>query len=246
MYVKDENPPRSRARAAAVQVEFFAETPAHHHAGNNESVGLNTAEWALKRLFDLASVVVILALFGPLMVLIGFFISLTSGRSIIYGHVRVGQNGKEFKCYKFRSMVLNSDQVLQELLADSQEAREEWERDFKLKNDPRITRIGRFIRRTSLDELPQLWNVIRGDMSIVGPRPVVRKEFDQYYGPARKHYLAVKPGLTGLWQVSGRNDLGYDQRVALDRAYVESWNVFIDFIIVMKTVRVMLFRHGAY
>jgi undecaprenyl-phosphate galactose phosphotransferase len=144
-------------------------------------------------------------------------------------------------------MVPNADEVLSRLLATNAEAREEWNRDFKLKNDPRVTRVGRFIRKTSLDEFPQLWNVVRNDMSIVGPRPVVRKELDQYYlGAFKARYLSVKPGLTGLWQVSGRNDMDYSERVELDRAYVCSWGVWSDFMIVMRTVGVMLGRKGAY
>lgn len=209
-------------------------------------VGLSWPGYLLKRLFDLVSVVVILALFGWLMLIIAVSVRLSSGSNVIYGHTRVGRKGRQFQCYKFRSMVSDSDEVLRRLLETDPEAREQWERDFKLKDDPRITRIGRFIRRTSLDELPQLWNVVTGDMSIVGPRPVVQAEFEQYYGNARQHYLSVSPGLTGLWQVSGRNDLDYEQRVQLDKSYVENWNVFSDFFIVMRTVKVMVVGRGAY
>ena len=209
-------------------------------------IGLSWPGYALKRLFDLVSVVVILALFGWLMLIIAVSVRLSSGSNVIYGHTRVGRKGRQFQCYKFRSMVSNSDEVLRQLLETDSEAREQWERDFKLKDDPRITRIGRFIRKTSLDELPQLWNVVTGDMSIVGPRPVVQAEFEQYYGNARQHYLSVSPGLTGLWQVSGRNDLDYEQRVQLDKSYVENWNVFSDFFIVMRTVKVMVKGRGAY
>ena len=217
---------------------------AHHHGAS--AIGLNAFERGLKRMFDLISVVVILMLFGPLMLVIASLIAATSGSQVIYGHMRVGRNGKEFKCLKFRSMVKNSEQVLQDLLDSDPEARAEWDRDFKLKNDPRITRLGRFIRRTSLDELPQLWNVLRGEMSVVGPRPVVQKELDLYYAGARRHYLSVPPGLTGLWQVSGRNDMSYEERVALDCRYVDTWNVFTVFAIVMRTVGVMFGRTGAY
>jgi exopolysaccharide production protein ExoY len=209
-------------------------------------VGLKWYEFALKRVFDLLSVIVILVLFGWLMVLIAIAIRMGGGSQIIYGHTRVGRKGRHFQCYKFRSMVPNSAEVLRDLLARDPEARQQWQRDFKLKDDPRITRIGRFIRKTSLDELPQLWNVVTGEMSIVGPRPVVQNEFDYYYGDAREHYLAVPPGLTGLWQVSGRNDLDYSERIRLDISYVDNWNVFTDFIIVMRTVKVMVARRGAY
>jgi Undecaprenyl-phosphate galactose phosphotransferase WbaP len=210
------------------------------------AVGLRPSERLLKRAFDLASVVVILALFGWLMVVIAVAVRLSGGKGVIFGHERVGRDGRLFQCYKFRSMVSDSGEVLRRLLESDPQAREQWERDFKLKEDPRITRIGQFIRRTSLDELPQLWNVVKGEMSVVGPRPVVQEEFDLYYGQAREHYLSVPPGLTGLWQVSGRNDLGYEQRVELDKRYVDNWNVFSDFMIVMRTVKVMVVRRGAY
>ena len=199
-----------------------------------------------KRSFDWISVVVILALFWWAILLVAIGVKLSSPGPVIYGHTRIGRNGREFKCYKFRSMVVNSDQVLRDLLASDPEASAEWHRDFKLKNDPRITRIGRLIRKTSFDEFPQLINVMRGEMSIVGPRPVVLKELEHYYGVVRRHYESVRPGLTGLWQVSGRNDMGYDQRVELDRQYVNTWNVFSDFMIVMRTVGVMFARKGAY
>jgi lipopolysaccharide/colanic/teichoic acid biosynthesis glycosyltransferase len=180
------------------------------------------------------------------MLIIVVCIKISSPGPVVFGHVRVGRLGKPFKCYKFRSMVPNAQEVLHELLARDPQALAEWNRDFKLKNDPRITGIGRFIRKTSLDELPQLWNVLVGDMSIVGPRPVVRKELTQYYGNGRRHYLSMRPGLTGLWQVSGRNDIGYEERVELDKLYVQTWTVFKDFMIVMRTVSVMLGKSGAY
>jgi exopolysaccharide production protein ExoY len=210
-------------------------------------VGLNLVERSVKRLFDLASIVVILFLFWWAIIAVAIAVRLTTGSPVIFGHKRIGRDGCEFKCYKFRSMVPNADEVLAHLLATDAGAREEWSRDFKLKDDPRITRVGRFIRKTSLDEFPQLWNVLMNDMSIVGPRPVVKKELDQYYvGPFKAHYLSVKPGLTGLWQVSGRNDMDYSERVELDLAYVCSWGVWSDFMIVMRTVGVMFRRKGAY
>ena len=213
----------------------------------SESVGLSMLARGVKRAFDLVSVLVILALFWWAIIAVAIAVRLTTGSPVIYGHRRVGRNGREFKCYKFRSMVSNADEVLAKLLATDAAAREEWNRDFKLKNDPRVTRVGRFIRKTSLDEFPQLWNVVMNDMSIVGPRPVVRKELDQYYfGTTKAHYLAVKPGLTGLWQVSGRNDMEYAERVELDRRYVAKWGVWSDFMIVMRTVGVMLGKRGAY
>jgi len=210
-------------------------------------VGLNLFERFAKRAFDLVSVVVILVLFWWAIIAVAIAVRLTTGSPIIFGHKRVGRDGREFNCYKFRSMVPNADEVLAQLLATDADAREEWSRDFKLKNDPRITRVGRFIRKTSLDEFPQLWNVVKNEMSIVGPRPVVRKELDQYYrGGSGMHYASVKPGLTGLWQVSGRNDMDYAERVELDCRYVRKWGLWSDFMIVMRTVGVMFQRRGAY
>jgi Undecaprenyl-phosphate galactose phosphotransferase WbaP len=245
MYLPDE-PPHGRVPPplpTAVTRSTFADSSFGEHA----RIGLTKLERGVKRLFDLASVLVILALFWWAIIAVAIAVRLTTGSPVIYGHKRIGRDGREFKCYKFRSMVPNADEVLSRLLATNAEAREEWNRDFKLKNDPRVTRVGRFIRKTSLDEFPQLWNVVRNDMSIVGPRPVVRKELDQYYlGAFKARYLSVKPGLTGLWQVSGRNDMDYSERVELDRAYVCSWGVWSDFMIVMRTVGVMLGRKGAY
>ncbi len=238
--------PESTVRVEEVRRAFEPDVTAIAANESKLEIGLNGAEHVLKRVFDLISVVVILVLFGWLMIGIACAIRLGGGTQIIYGHTRVGRRGRPFQCLKFRSMVPNSEEVLRDLLQSDADAREQWERDFKLKDDPRITRIGRFIRKTSLDELPQLWNVLKGEMSIVGPRPVVQAEFDCYYGNAREHYLSVPPGLTGLWQVSGRNDLDYEQRVQLDKAYVENWNVFSDFLIVMRTVKVMVVRRGAY
>ena len=248
MYLPDQ-PPHPRAQPShtnAVSPPRLVEAPVPG-SRPKRSVGLNMAERAIKRLFDLASVLVILALFWWAIIAVAIAVRLTTGSPVIFGHKRIGRDGREFKCYKFRSMVPDADKVLAHLLATDAEAREEWNRDFKLKSDPRVTRVGSFIRKTSLDEFPQLWNVVVNDMSIVGPRPVVKKELDQYYvGPWKAHYLSVKPGLTGLWQVSGRNDMDYSERVELDRSYVCSWGVFSDFMIVMRTVGVMFRRKGAY
>jgi exopolysaccharide production protein ExoY len=235
---------RLDAQPSPAAVEHSQAAPIGSH--RTGKVGLNIVSRFLKRAFDLASVVVILALFGWLMIIIAVAVRMSGGNKVIYGHTRVGRGGREFQCLKFRSMVSNADEVLKSLLETDPDARAQWDKDFKLKNDPRITRIGRFIRKTSLDELPQLWNVVKGEMSIVGPRPVVQAEFEQYYEGARQHYLSVAPGLTGLWQVSGRNDLDYGQRVQLDKTYVDTWNVLTDFIIVARTVKVMVIRRGAY
>ncbi|HDY8748802.1 TPA: sugar transferase, partial [Klebsiella pneumoniae] len=158
---------------------------------------------------------------------------------------RVGKNGRKFKCLKFRSMVINSKEVLENLLINDNEAREEWEKTFKLKNDPRITKIGHFLRRTSLDELPQLFNVLKGEMSLVGPRPIITEEL-QRYNEEVDYYLLSKPGMTGLWQVSGRSDVDYDTRVYLDSWYVKNWSMWNDIAILFKTIAVVLNRDGAY
>jgi lipopolysaccharide/colanic/teichoic acid biosynthesis glycosyltransferase len=156
----------------------------------------------------------------------------------------VGLNGKLFRCLKFRTMYRESEQMLADLLRDNAEAREEWKRDQKLSNDPRITPIGHFLRRTSLDELPQLFNVLRGEMVLVGPRPITVAELTRY-GAVRWYYLSVRPGITGLWQVSGRNDTTYEERVALDRNYVEKRSLWLDVQILIKTVGVVVSRDGA-
>ena len=198
----------------------------------------------IKRLFDLASACLLLLLLSPIMLVLAVLVKRDGGPAF-FGHTRIGQNGQPFKCYKFRSMVVNSQEVLAELLANSSEARAEWEKDFKLKDDPRVSRIGNILRKTSLDELPQLWNVIKGDMSLVGPRPVIQAELERY-GEDVSYYLEAKPGVTGLWQVSGRNDVDYDTRVYLDAWYVKNWSLWTDISILFKTVGVVLGRDGAY
>lgn len=198
----------------------------------------------IKRLFDIFLAFFLLVLLSPLFVYLFLRISKDGG-SAVYGHTRVGMKGRTFKCYKFRSMVNNSQEVLEHLLATDPVVKAEWEKDFKLKNDPRITPIGHFIRKTSIDELPQLWNVLKGDMSFVGPRPVTEVELQRYRQYVR-YYLAVRPGITGLWQVSGRNDTTYNERIRLDTKYVISWTLLKDIQILFKTVLVVLFRKGAY
>jgi undecaprenyl-phosphate galactose phosphotransferase len=198
----------------------------------------------LKRAFDILGSSLIMLFLSPVILIILYQVSKDGG-SPIYGHERIGLNGKKFYCLKFRSMVLNAQDVLADLLANSEEARKEWDKDFKLKNDPRITKIGQFLRKTSLDELPQLWNVFRVEMSLVGPRPVVEKELERYAGDA-DYYLMAKPGMTGLWQVSGRNDVNYDVRVYFDAWYVKNWSLWNDIAILFKTINVVLRRDGAY
>jgi lipopolysaccharide/colanic/teichoic acid biosynthesis glycosyltransferase len=188
---------------------------------------------------------ILLIVLAPLMLCIAWRIWREDGAPVLFEHWRVGQRGRLFRCLKFRSMVRGADLVLAELVARDAQARLEWQRDHKLRNDPRIMRIGHFLRRTSLDELPQLFNVLRGEMNLVGPRPVVVQEVPRY-GEHKQHYLSVKPGMTGLWQVSGRNNLSYMQRVALDARYVETRSLPGDLSILLRTVRVLFTRDGAH
>ena len=198
----------------------------------------------LKRIFDMAASLLLFSILAPLFIWIAIRIRL-SGTPVFFSHSRVGRNGRIFRCYKFRTMVLDADRALQRLLETDLAARTEWDREFKLKNDPRVTSIGQFLRETSLDELPQIWNVLKGDMSLVGPRPVVPEELRRY-GDDRSFYLQVRPGITGLWQISGRNDVDYSYRVSLDTWYVRNWSLWYDLAILMKTVSVVLGRKGAY
>ncbi|MDF7666413.1 sugar transferase [Orbaceae bacterium ESL0727] len=198
----------------------------------------------LKRLMDVLFSVVLLAILSPLFVYLFYKISRDGG-SAVYSHERIGMHGKKFQCHKFRSMIINSQEVLEHLLATDPEAKAEWNKDFKLKNDPRITPIGQFLRRTSIDELPQLWNVLKGDMSLVGPRPVTESELERYRQYA-KYYLSVRPGMTGLWQVSGRNDTTYNERIRLDIRYILSWSLWKDFMILFRTISVVFASKGAY
>jgi exopolysaccharide production protein ExoY len=198
----------------------------------------------VKRAFDVIGSLILLALALPVILLIALIL-LFLGGPVFYGHQRIGAGGAPFKCLKFRTMVRNGDQVLAATLASDPVARAEWEAKRKLVNDPRVTRVGRVLRKTSLDELPQLINVLRGDMSLVGPRPIVREE-ENKYGENLIYYLAVRPGITGLWQVSGRSNTSFEQRVALDRFYVERWSLRDDFFILLRTVAVLLARDGAF
>lgn len=197
-----------------------------------------------KRVLDILGAVLLGIVFSPLMIVIGLLLR-SDGGPIIYRHRRVGRGGQIFECLKFRTMVPDADRVLRELLENHDELKAEWVQDHKLRNDPRITGIGRFLRRTSLDELPQILNVMRGEMSLVGPRPVVREELMRY-GRCLPIYLSAKPGITGLWQVTGRNDTDYRRRVALDVYYVRKQNLLLDLYILLKTTRVVLGGGGAY
>lgn len=198
-----------------------------------------------KRIFDLAATVVGGLLILPILLILAVLVGVDNKGRIIFAHRRVGRKGKLFPCYKFQSMVPNAQERLEEYLAKNPEARKEWEESFKLTNDPRVTKLGAFLRKTSLDELPQLWNVLMGDMSLVGPRPIVTKEIERYGDYIREYYM-VPPGITGMWQVNGRSDTTYEERVAMDTWYVRNWSVWIDLVYLFKTVKTVFTGKGAY
>jgi exopolysaccharide production protein ExoY len=199
----------------------------------------------LKRCFDVTGALAAILLLMPLFCLIALAIKLWDRGPVFYRHSRVGLSGTSFDCLKFRSMVINADEVLALHLAANSEAAQEWQKNRKLKRDPRITPLGASMRKTSIDELPQLLNILRGEMSFVGPRPIVTAEVPKY-GPVIAHYLRTRPGLTGPWQISGRNDVDYATRVALDQGYVENWSFWRDITIIAKTARVVVAAHGCY
>ena len=198
-----------------------------------------------KRCMDLVASITGTILLMPLLFYVAVAVKMSSRGPILYAHERIGKDGRKFKAWKFRTMFENSNDVLELYLEQHPDLRSEWEKDHKLRHDPRVTRIGRFIRKTSIDELPQLWNVIRGDMSLVGPRPIVTAEIEKY-GPYYGLYTMVTPGITGLWQVSGRNNTTYEERVQLDAYYVRNWSPWMDMYLLIRTIRIVLFAHGAY
>jgi Undecaprenyl-phosphate galactose phosphotransferase WbaP len=201
-------------------------------------------QWT-KRMLDLLLTVGGAIICLPLFVLIAMWIKWDSPGPVFYSQRRIGYRGKDFRAWKFRSMISHADRVLEKHLLQDSRLREEWERTHKLRDDPRLTRVGRFLRRTSLDELPQLWNVWKGEMSLVGPRPIVDAEVARY-GSGFGLYTKVRGGLTGLWQVSGRTDTSYEERVQLDKYYVRNWSVWLDLCILFRTIGVVLLRKGAY
>jgi Undecaprenyl-phosphate galactose phosphotransferase WbaP len=197
-----------------------------------------------KRTLDLLGAVIGAVVISPVLFAITVLIKLDSSGPAFYGHQRVGAADKHFLCWKFRTMHVNAERLLDEYLQDSPVLRAQWEQNQKLRDDPRVTRVGRFLRRTSLDELPQLWNVLRGEMSLTGPRPIVDAEIPKY-GKDYELYKRIRPGMSGLWQVSGRSDISYEKRVAMDSYYVRSWSVWLDFVILARTVTIVLFGRGA-
>ena len=213
----------------------------HHDLA--QRVTLSPLTMIMKRGLDIMGSLCLLIITAPLFGFISLLVALDGG-PILFSHDRIGRNGKQFGCLKFRTMILGAEPCLAEYLDHHPDAKAEWQRDQKLGFDPRITPIGRMLRATSLDELPQLINILRGDMSLVGPRPVTHPELERY-GDAQSHYLSVRPGLTGPWQISGRNDVGYSERVALDHAYVTGLSLMRDLAILIQTPAAVLSRRGA-
>ncbi len=197
------------------------------------------------RTAELGVCLLALVALGPLLVIVAALVHLQDGGPVIFRQRRIGRGGRPFGCLKFRTMAVNAEQRLQDVLASCPVRRSEWEREHKLRDDPRVTRLGLFLRRTSLDELPQLINVLRGEMSLVGPRPIVEAEINRY-GSRFKYYTSVRPGMTGLWQVSGRNNVSYRTRVAMDVTYVRARTALLDFRILLATVYTVVIQRGSY
>lgn len=195
-----------------------------------------------KRAFDIVFTLLAALLVLPVIAILAVLV-MRDGGAPFFGHVRTGRDGKPFRCWKIRTMVPDAKERLEAHLRENPAARREWDESFKLADDPRITRIGGILRATSLDELPQIWNILKGEMSVVGPRPVTEQELEFYRG-SRRHYLALRPGLTGLWQVSGRNSVSYIDRVILDVAYARAYNLRLDVFIILATILAVLKRTG--
>jgi undecaprenyl-phosphate galactose phosphotransferase len=200
----------------------------------------------IQQSFNYFLALILLPILLPLIGILALLIKRESKGDVFFSHGRIGQNNQKIPTLKFRSMYADAQERLDKLLEEDPAIKEEWEKSFKLKNDPRVTKIGAFLRKTSLDELPQIFNVLMGQMNFVGPRPILQEELDKYYQKDASYYLMVKPGITGLWQVSGRSDTDYDFRVKTDKWYVLNWSLWLDIVILIKTVKVVLKRDGAY
>lgn len=245
--VTTELPYREEAfRARAVELDFSAvaapvaaELPPADHPVSSFRYRV------VKPLLDLTLVFLSLPLVLPLSLLVAALVRLTSSGPVLYRHRRIGQFEEPIYVWKFRTMYQNGGHILEEHLSNNPEAREEWANSQKLRDDPRVTPVGRLLRKTSLDEIPQLINILAGDMSLVGPRPIVDDEREKY-GDHFRHYTYAVPGITGLWQVSGRSDVDYNQRVLMDVEYVDRWTLWMEIKIILKTFRVLLHGRGAY
>jgi undecaprenyl-phosphate galactose phosphotransferase len=198
-----------------------------------------------KRAFDVTVSALLLLLFSPLLMVLALIVRRTDGGPSTYAPWRIGRNGVAFRCIKFRTMAVDADARLAQFEHEQPALFAEYQRTFKIRNDPRVTPIGRWLRRTSLDELPQLWNVLKGDMSLVGPRPVLQRELDEHYGPAAQLYTRTRPGMTGLWQVSGRSNTSYAERVVMDEWYILNWSFWYDIVILIQTAWIVVIGKGA-
>ncbi|MBR5645803.1 MAG: undecaprenyl-phosphate galactose phosphotransferase WbaP [Treponema sp.] len=199
----------------------------------------------IKRVCDISLIIIFLPLLIPVFLILSLLVKLTSKGPVFYGHKRIGKNGKEFKCWKFRSMNINSEQMLEQILKTDPVRAAEWKKEHKFQDDPRITKFGKFLRKTSLDELPQLLNILAGQMSFIGPRPVTKEE-TELYNIHKDYVLSVLPGLSGMWQISGRSDSSYDERIQYDIYYIQNWSIWLDIWILIKTVWIVISRKGAY
>ncbi|NJO53418.1 MAG: sugar transferase [Bacteroidales bacterium] len=224
---------------------FFRGAASLERERSAENVRVYPVGGRIKRLLDVTIAFSTLILLFPLFLLTALLIKLIDGGPVIFAHSRIGYNARPFLCLKFRTMVRNSEETLRWHLAQSNEAAHEWATTRKLKRDPRVTALGSLLRSVSFDEFPQLINVLRGEMSIVGPRPIVAKEVEMY-GNDAAHYFRARPGLTGPWQISGRSDVSYQTRVMLDRNYVENWSLWRDLLIIFRTFHVVALAKGSY
>jgi exopolysaccharide production protein ExoY len=211
---------------------------------SSSAASANVAELDLKRASDCAAAALSILFLLPLLIAVCVLVLIIQGRPIVYSHPRIGKDGRRFGCLKFRTMVRDADRVLQDHLRRNPEAALEWSQNRKLGDDPRVTILGSFLRQSSLDELPQLINILRGEMSFVGPRPIVAEEL-QKYGEWTSAYLSVRPGLTGLWQISGRSDCSYEERIAFDVSYIRNRNFRGDLAIILRTIPAVLSRKGS-
>lgn len=214
-------------------------------SGDSELAQIRTINQFAKRIFDFTIALIMLVILSPLLLSVAITVALDGGPAV-FRHRRIGFNNQSFECLKFRSMSVNAEQNLSSYLATNPLAALEWTTQRKLTHDPRVTRLGKFLRKTSLDELPQLFNVLRGEMSLIGPRPVVKEELDHNYcSDGRRAYTSTRPGVTGLWQISGRSSTSYNERVLLDIAYVKNWSLSRDLGILLRTIPAVLMRRGA-
>ncbi len=233
------------SRLPLINSEFFNSINHRGMALYVKNKLLHPGERAIKEISDKLLSITLFILLLPLLSLLYVIVFFSSRGDPIYKQRRIGEHGRRFHIYKFRTMRVDADRMLEEILENDPVRKAEWQKEFKLKDDPRITRVGKFLRRTSLDELPQLFNVFQGKMSLVGPRPIIEDEIPKY-GPYIDYFMAVKPGITGLWQVSGRNDIPYEERVRLDVWYVRNWSLELDIMILVKTAAIVLMRKGSY